>query len=387
LPRWIRSAILECMHQQLFLEEDWSYLLSFLPARNELERSAAQFGAIRRIREISSASSLLRLMMAYGFCGMSLRRTAAWAAEAGVANISDVSLLDRFRNGAEWLGHLLALKLADHAALTPAASSPLRVRLIDASSITRVGGRGTDWRLHMTMSLASLKIDDLAITDVSGGERLSRFTFQPQEIAVADAGYAHRAGLESVVRSGADFLVRLNWSNLPLVTIDGQPIDLLAHARTVEGTTPAEFTVRVRGSNMAPVRLLIVRKTKAAAAESRRRKEKERGKKRVVDLRTLEATEYVMLLTSASADQLSVEQAFELYRFRWQIELTFKRLKSIINLDQLPAKNAALAQVILFAKLLGALLVDDYTERYVSFSPWGYPIAIDHTPPVSLAHH
>jgi hypothetical protein len=375
------------MHQQLFLEEDWSYLLSFLPARNELERSAAQFGAIRRIREISSASSLLRLMMAYGFCGMSLRRTAAWAAEAGVANISDVSLLDRFRNGAEWLGHLLALKLADHAALTPAASSPLRVRLIDASSITRVGGRGTDWRLHMTMSLASLKIDDLAITDVSGGERLSRFTFQPQEIAVADAGYAHRAGLESVVRSGADFLVRLNWSNLPLVTIDGQPIDLLAHARTIEGTTPAEFTVRVRGSNMAPVRLLIVRKTKAAAAESRRRKEKERGKKRVVDLRTLEATEYVMLLTSASADQLSVEQAFELYRFRWQIELTFKRLKSIINLDQLPAKNAALAQVILFAKLLGALLVDDYTERYVSFSPWGYPIAIDHTPPVSLAHH
>ncbi len=375
------------MHQQLFLEEDWSYLLSFLPARNELERSAARFGAIRRIREISSASSLLRLMMAYGFCGMSLRRTAAWAAEAGVANISDVSLLDRFRNGAEWLGHLLAIKLADHAALTTAVSSTLKARLIDASCITRVGGRGTDWRLHMTLSLASLKIDDIAITDVSGGERLSRFTFQPQEIAVADAGYAHRAGLESVVRSGADFLVRLNWSNLPLVTLDGQPVDLLALARTVEGTTPAEFTVRVRASNMAPVRLLIVRKTKAVAAASRQRKQRERSKKGVVDLRTLEATEYVMLLTSAPADKLSLEQAFELYRFRWQIELTFKRLKSIIHLDQLPAKNAALAQVILFAKLLGALLVDDYTERYVSFSPWGYPIPIDHAPPVSLAHH
>jgi hypothetical protein len=49
-------------------------------------------------------------------------------------------------------------------------------------------------------------------------------------------------------------------------------------------------------------------------------------------------------------------------------------------------KNTALAQVILFAKLLGALLVDDYTERYVSFSPWGYPIAIDYPPPISLAH-
>jgi hypothetical protein len=238
----------------------------------------------------------------------------------------------------------------------------------------------------MTMSLASLKIDDLAVTDVSGGERLSRFKFHPQEIVVADTGYAHRAGLESVVRDGADFLVRLNWSNLPLVTIDGQPIDLLAYCRSVEGTTPSEFTVRVRDSSMAPVRLLIVRKTKAAAEESRRRKEKERSKKGTVDLRTLEATEYVMLLTSAPADKLSLEQAFELYRFRWQIELTFKRLKSIINLDLMPAKSAALAQVILFAKLLGALLVDDYTERYVSFSPWGYPIVIDHASTLSLAH-
>ncbi|HEU4887663.1 MAG TPA: IS4 family transposase [Thermoanaerobaculia bacterium] len=374
------------MHQQLFLEEDWSYLLSFLPPRKELERSAAAFGAIRRIREISSASTLLRLMMAYGFCGMSLRRTAAWAAEAGLANISDVSLLDRFRNGAEWLGHLLAVKLADHAAVTASSAAKLKVRLIDASSITRVGGRGTDWRLHMTMSLASLKIDDIAITDVSGGERLSRFKFHPQEIVVADAGYAHRAGLESVARDGADFLVRLNWSNLPLITIDGQPVDLLAYCRSVEGTTPAEFTVRVRGSNMAPVRLLIVRKTKAAAEESRQCKEKERGKKGTVDLRTLEATEYVMLLTSAPADKLTLEQAFELYRFRWQIELIFKRLKSIINLDEMPAKNTALAKVILLSKLLGALLVDDYTERYVSFSPWGYPITIDDPPAVSLAH-
>lgn len=374
------------MHQQLFLEEDWSYLLSFLPSRNELERSAAEFGAIRRIREISSASSLLRLMMAYGFCGMSLRRTAAWAAEAGLANISDVSLLSRFRNGAAWLGHLLAVKLADHAAIVIDPASKLKARLIDASSITRVGGRGTDWRLHMTMSLSSLKIDDVAVTDVSGGERLSRFKFHPQEIVVADNGYAHRAGLEAVIRDGADFLVRLNWSNLPLVTLDGEPVDLLAYCRTVEGTTPADFTVRVRDSNMAPVRLLIVRKTKAAAEESRQRKEKERRKKGAVDLRTLEATEYVMLLTSAPADKLTVEQAFELYRFRWQIELTFKRLKSIINLDQMPAKHAALAQVILFTKLLGALLVDDYTERYVSFSPWGYPIAIDAPAAVSLAY-
>jgi hypothetical protein len=374
------------MDTQRYLEEDWAYLLSFLPPRIDLERSAGSWGAIRRIREISSASALLRLMMAYGFCGMSLRRTAAWAGDIGVANISDVSLLERFRKGASWLGHVLAVKLADHTALMPERTPGLKARLIDASTVTRVGGKGIDWRLHLTLDLASLKVDAIELTDSSGGERLSRFMFQPSEIVVGDAGYAHRAGLESVIDQGAEFLVRLNWSNLPLLTLDGDPIDLLTCCRSVVGTEPAEFLVRVRASKMRAVRLLIVRKTAAAAAESRRRKEKERNKKGTVDLRTLEASEYVMLLTSASTEQLTTEQAFELYRFRWQIELTFKRLKSLLHFDQLPAKDTALAQVILFAKLLGALLVDDYTERYVSFSPWGYSIRSE-PPSLVLANH
>jgi len=375
-----------CMSTEHFFEEDWTYLLSYLPPRIELERSASSWGAIRRVREISSGSDLLRLMMAYGFCGMSLRRTAAWAGDIGVANISDVSLLERFRKGAEWLGHVLATKLADHTALIPESMPKLKARLIDASTVTRIGGKGVDWRLHLTLNLASLKVDAIELTDSSGGERLSRFKFQPGEIVVGDAGYTHRAGLESVIEQGAEFLVRLNWSNLPLLTPDGDPMDLITCCRSAVGTEPAEFLVRVRGSKMRAVRLLIVRKTAAAAAESRRRKEKERSKKGTVDLRTLEASEYVMLLTSAPTDQLTTDQAFELYRFRWQIELTFKRLKSLLHFDQLPAKDTALAQVILFAKLLGALLIDDYTERYVSFSPWGYLIRSE-PPSLVLANH
>jgi hypothetical protein len=376
------------MNQQLFLDEDWSYLLTFLPPRSTLERSAADFGAIRRVREISSASTLLRLMMAYGFCGMSLRRTAAWAGEAGLATISDVSLLDRFRNGADWLGHVLALKLADHASYVPDVAPGFRVRLIDATSITRVGGKGTDWRVHLTLNLSRLNIDQVELTDSSGGERLSRFKFNPGELAVGDRGYAHKNGVESVVRSGADFLVRMAWSNLPLLTPDGQPVDVLDYCRQVAGMLPVEFPVRIRDSRIGPVRLLIIRKSAAAATESRRKVQLEATKKkRAVDLRTLEACNYIILLTSAASERLRAEQAFELYRLRWQIEITFKRLKSLVHLDQLPAKNAALAQVILRAKLLAALLIDDYTDRYLSFSPWGYPIPPEEPAALTLAHH
>lgn len=375
------------MHTELILNEDWSYLTSFLPPRSELDRSASSLGAIRRVREISCASDLLRLMMAYGFCGLSLRRTVAWAAEAGVANLSDVSLLERFRNGAKWLDHVLALKLADHAALDAARTPSCRVRLIDATTITRLGGRGTDWRLHLLIDLASTRIEQLEVTDSRGGEQLSRFKLRSGEIAVADAGYAHRSGLKSVLAQGADFLVRTNWSNLPLDTIQGDPVDIVACCREVADGHPSELTVRVRNTDSRPSRLLIARKTRAAAAESRRRKEAERSKKGQIDVRTLEAAEYVILLTSARPEDLSIEQAFEIYRFRWQIELVFKRLKSIINLDYLPAKGAALARLTLATKLLGALLVDDYIDRYVSFSPWGYRIRTeDSASSFDLAH-
>ena len=327
-------------------------------------------------------------MMAYGFCGMSLRRTAAWAEETGLASISDVSLLDRFRNGTEWLGHILALKLADHASFAGGATPPLRVRLIDATTVTRVGGKGTDWRVHLTLNLSRLTIDQVELTDASGGERLSRFDFRPGELVVGDRGYAHRKGLESVVSSGADFLVRMAWSNLPLLTPDGAPVDVLDCCRSVPGMLPIEYLVRIRDSRIGPVRLLIVRKSAAAAAESRRKVQEEaRKKNHVVDLRTLEACNYIILITSIAVEQLSAVQAFELYRFRWQIEITFKRLKSLLHLDQLPAKSAALAQVILRTKLLAALLIDDYTERYLSFSPWGYPIPPEEPTSLTLAHH
>jgi IS4 transposase len=93
---------------------------------------------------------------------------------------------------------------------------------------------------------------------------------------------------------------------------------------------------------------------------------------------------YICLITSLGQEQLSAANALELYRFRWQIELAFKRLKSLLALGDLPAKDPALVHTIIYAKLLAALILDDYTGRYLSFFPWGYRMAKQ--PPVFMAH-
>jgi hypothetical protein len=53
----------------------------------------------------------------------------------------------------------------------------------------------------------------------------------------------------------------------------------------------------------------------------------------------------------------------------WQIELAFKRLKSILHLDRLPAKDPDLAHAWITAHLLLALLIDDTAAKLADSPP------------------
>lgn len=370
------------------VEHDWPYLLSFLPREEVLEETARRWGAIRRKRAVGSASTLLRLALVYGFCGSSLRQTAAWAEAAEVASLSDVALLKRFRSAAPWLGHLLGLKLMER--LGPEASASPSVRLIDATTVNAPGSKGTDWRIHLDLDLASSTISEVQVTPAEGGETFLRYAFEPGELVIADRGYSLRPGLAHVVEAGADFIVRLNWSSVPLQGRGGQAWDLLVELRRLPEAEPGVFELEIKpdpkeAPEAIPVRLVALRKSEAAAEEARRKLLKDASKRRrKLQPQTLELAGYVLVLTSTPAEALSPHEILELYRCRWQIEVTFKRLKSLIALDTLPAKDPALARTFLYSKLLAALLVEDLMSKYLALSPWGY--RLHRTPSVHLAH-
>ena len=65
-------------------------------------------------------------------------------------------------------------------------------------------------------------------------------------------------------------------------------------------------------------------------------------------------------------------EIMEYYRIRWQIELAFKRMKSIMGLGQLPKTSDASARAWLHGKLFIAMLIERLLEEVESFSPWGY---------------
>ncbi len=371
------------------LEHDWPYLLSFLPSEEVLEVTAKTWGAIRRKRCVDSASTLLRLALVYGFCGSSLHQTAAWAEAADVASLSDVALMKRLRNAAPWLGHLLGVKLMER--LAPEGTPCPSVRLIDATTVNAPGSHGTDWRIHMDFDLATSTISEIQLTTAEGGETFLRYAFDPGELVIADRGYSLRPGLAHVVEAGADFIVRLNWSSVPLQQRGADAWDLLDAVRSLPEAEPGVFELEIKPdphetvAPAIPARLIALRKSEAATEESRRKVLKDASKcRRKLQPQTLELAGYVLLLTSTPAEAFSPLEVLELYRCRWQIEMIFKRLKSLIALDSLPAKDPGLARTFLFAKLLAALLIEDLMSKYLAFSPWGYRLHRPTTLP--LAH-
>lgn len=368
--------------------DHWSEVRSHLPADFDLEATARMRSALTRVREVKSADDLLRLALGYGACGMSLRETCAWAAAAGIAELSDPALIERLEKAADWLGDIVSALLAAPAAVPSGRWAGYRLRLIDATTLCAPGADRTTWRLHVGYNLAAEQIDRIELTDERGAESLNRFDFGPGDIALGDRGYARPRDLRPVLTAGADLVVRIGWNSLRLMQADGTPLDLFAVLAQLRGAV-GETLVRVDEGAGAPdkpllLRLAIRRKSTAEAAKTRKRLIKDaqkRGKK--PDPRSLVAADFILLLTSLPADTFPPADVLALYRVRWQIELAFKRMKSLAGLDALPAKKPDLARAWIYARLI-AILIADRIAGQVPDSP---PSAQRKAPsqPVSLA--
>jgi hypothetical protein len=353
----------------------WEQLQAHLPPDFDLERTARERRAFLRSREVRDVASLFRLALAYGGCGMSLRETCAWAGALKLASLSEPSLMERLCKAAPWLGDIVAALITQQATLPTKRWAGYRLRAIDATAICQPGADRTTWRLHVGYDLASGQVDQIVLTDGRGAENLQRLTYRPGEIVLGDRIYARAHNLELVKRDGADFIVRTGWNSLRLKRPDGSEFDLFA---TLRAQAEQEGEVRVRadqGSGVSAsleLRLIIWRKTpEQAQAEQKRllQNAKKRGTK--VDPRSLEAAKYVMLVTSLPANAFPACDVLAIYRFRWQIELAFKRMKSLAGLDELAAKDPALAQAWLYARLIAFLIAEQIAGRVLDSPPSG----------------
>ena len=357
------------MENQKYVDEEWPYILSLMP--QNLGSLCESKLALSRRREITSAADYLRLCMAYSVCDMSLRQTAAWASATGLADLSDVAVLKRLRAATGWLGAVVAEWLYERG-LTHEVPGR-KVRVVDATTVSKPGSKGTDWRLHMRMDLKEQRIVQVELTGEGEGERLDRHTVLSDEIILGDRGYATSKGIAHVLQAGGHVVIRSRW-NLDLHTQDGRRLDMLSLLDTLSPDEIGDWPVRLeyQGAQYS-LRLVAIRKSAHATEKAQRELRREARKKgRTLKRETLKAARYIVVVTDMPKEELTCIQVLELYRMRWQIELTFKRLKSILGFDQLRAKDDKLSQTYLLTKILGALVIDELTGKALDFFPWGF---------------
>ena len=351
-------------------------LLSLLPA--EWQQQAVLSGACERLRGFSSISDLLRTLLLHVGNGYSLRETVVRAKAAGIARVSDVALMKRLQNAEGWLHGLCVLLLRESGWEMPMEMRGFNVRALDGTLVKEPGRSGSLWRIHYSVRIPSLVCDHFELTAIKGagsGEKLERFAASPGDLVLADRGFCRPGGVAALDGQGAAVMVRLNTSTLPLFGEGNSRFGLVeAIARLQETGQQGDWPVWVQGANgRIGGRLCAIRKSEEAAARARRhiaRKAQQGGPKPKPE--TLQYACYVMVFTTVPASRFSTEEVLEWYRVRWQIELVFKRLKTLAELGALPKHADESARAWLYGKLLVALLGQKLERLGRDISPWGY---------------
>jgi hypothetical protein len=359
------------------LTDQFAEVLGRLPAGLDLDGMAVEAKAIQRRREVVDGAALLRIALARGPGGLSLRQTAAWASMRGIAELSNPGVKYRLDQATEFLALLVERLLAAKAPGAELRWPGRTLRLADGTCVSKPGSTGTDWRVHGVFDLGRGGFSHLELTDQHGAEALERGAPHPGEIRIGDRNYARAPVLRRFrAQSGghADFIVRLGWNALQLTIPAGKPFDLIGYLQCLPpDLSPHEVNRRASIGRAEPalaVRLIVQRKAPEAAEATRsalRRTAARKGK--ALDPRSLIAAEFMILATSLPKSGYSAKAILAAYRLRWQIELAFKRLTSLLHIDQLPTRTERGSRSWLYAHLILALLCDDLSQDFLESSP------------------
>lgn len=325
---------------------------------HNLDELAKETGALRRRREVSCAEQLLWMALMYSGMIGSLRGTAALGARTGDFDINDTSVRYRLKNSEAFLQEVLNYLLLGSARCLKSRGVRRRICLQDATVLSIPGSKGADFRLH-TLYVPGQGLAGVELTDGRGGERLERSHYEAGDIVLADQGLAHARDLHHVHETGAYSLLRLYLRNIVLQDLTGKkllPNRILDLAD--QGVSSVDVLVPYQKNTPLPARLVIRKLPPEQAGRAREKLRRQASKKqKVITDDAMRLAGYVVVISTLPTHELTDHELLETYRLRWQIELFFKRCKSIMKLDELVSAGK-LARSWILGKLIIAALVD-----------------------------
>lgn len=338
----------------------WSLLEAHLPEGWRDWAKSYRILTNRRLphnAKLKTVDEVLYLLLSYVGLGTSLRTvSAATRVTDAVPTLTSVSLHQWMRKCGPWMSQIAAA-MVDPIARVPARWHGLDVIAGDGSVITQPGSKGTDARVHYALRLSDLGYVHAEVTNPTVGEKFERFPVAKDQLWLLDRNFCNPPAFAHALARKAHLLTRYNSGTLPLWTEAGEAFDVLQALGTLEAPgASASWSLVVRsGARRVAVRLLARRATEEQRQKHLERLRKDYGSK--IPPRLVALAGYLLLVTTLDEKRLSTNEAFDLYRLRWQVELAIKQDKSLGELGDLPCLLPDTIHAWLVAKILLTLLV------------------------------
>ena len=328
--------------------------------------------AITRIRGVSCPADLMMLSMFHLQNGCSLLEISEVARITRLGAMSDVAFMKRFEKCGDWF-RAINNKIATQGLINyrkPGWLEEKTVVAVDASDVTEKGRSGRIYRLHYALDIFKMGSVDHLITDVKVGESLVNFNLKPGYLVIGDRIYSTIKGIEHCEKNGAEFILRMRINSFTVRNEQGEPFDFLETIKNTESEDYVDVCAFATNSDGKKVPIRICAKKKDPEAMIRNQKRlncKERKRQFRISDEAKVFNEYIVVATNLN-DGITAEEILAAYRLRWQVEIYFKRLKSILDFGELPKRRPNSIIAWLNGKLMIALLIEILLSK-MSFPP------------------
>ena len=337
------------------------------------EEACYETKAIERNRIIKNAHDLMKLCLIYLTQSCSLLEISQYANLLGIGKISDVAFMKKFAKCGEWFKWIIK-KIRPSSIIRyekPKILEKYKLILLDASDVVEKGAAQRTWRLHYAIDIYEMKSEQYKITTNKTGESLTNFSIKPDYLVMGDRIYGTKTGIEHCLNGKGNFIFRIRSKAFKVYAKDGQEIDLLSEIEKTGCETASEYEAYITDSKKERVklRICVIKKTAEEIEKSRRRinrRDSKKGQKTSEEAKRL--NDYIVVITSLP-ENITAEEILSLYRIRWQVELYFKRLKSLMQFGDIPKKKETSIEAWLNGKLMVALLLEKTIATAASFSP------------------
>lgn len=346
-------------HPQTQANTSFQEFLQVLPP--DTQELAYKFQSFTRSRKVRTPFELLRLVFMYCAVDLTLRDTASDFTLLQ-QKISDTAVKKRLLACTPWVRALLQKMLSSHQ--FQQCKNGGRLLLTDGSVIAGPGAKGVDWRIHIVIDLFRLEFVHFEVTDDKNAESLQKVPISPGDIVLADRGYCRQVPLLSVVEAGGHALLRAMLKTVFLDPKSKEQISLVEELKKRENAQCASFRVLFAGhkSKKHVEGWIHAQRLPKEIADKKRRKTRAHRKKKCKGepkKETLYMAGWIVIFCTVPPEELAPGEALELYKFRWQVELSIKRLKSLLHLSEIRCrKGSALGELWLLGKLLYAICLE-----------------------------